>query len=100
MGRRTLVGVRRSLARLAASSLAADARAAFRRDVEAISVVELDAATCETAASFAEVTVVRTLDAIHLAAAQRAGGTALPFLTYDVGQAQAARLLGFTVLGS
>ncbi|MFQ5665989.1 MAG: hypothetical protein ACE5I7_06105 [Candidatus Binatia bacterium] len=30
---------------------------------------------------------------------ERAGGSALPFLTYDLRQAQAARSLGWTVLG-
>jgi hypothetical protein len=36
---------------------------------------------------------------MHLAAAERAGAGALPFLTYDVRQAQAARSLGRTVVG-
>jgi hypothetical protein len=31
--------------------------------------------------------------------AERAGGSALPFVTYDLRQAQAARSLGWTVLG-
>jgi hypothetical protein len=36
---------------------------------------------------------------MHLAAAERAGAGSLPFLTYDVRQAQAAGSLGWTVLG-
>jgi hypothetical protein len=40
------------------------------------------------------------IDAMHLAAARRVAGTALPILTYDVRQAQAARSLGCTVLGA
>ena len=72
----------------------------FAADLESISLVELDATTCDAAAAVAEVTGARTLDALHLAAAQRVGGTALPFVTYDVRQAQAARSLGFTVLGT
>ncbi|HSH60843.1 MAG TPA: PIN domain-containing protein [Acidimicrobiales bacterium] len=60
----------------------------------AFAVVELDAATCELAATIAEHTGVRTLDALHLGAAQRAGGQALTILTFDVRQAQAALLLG------
>jgi len=47
----------------------------------------------------AELTGVRVLDALHLAAIQRSGGPAVPFLTFDVRQAQAARALGLTVLG-
>ncbi len=39
------------------------------------------------------------LDALHLAAVQRVGGPAVPLLTFDVRQAQAARSLGLTVVG-
>jgi len=76
------------------------ARAQFARDLNLISIVELDEVTCERAASVAEVAGVRTLDALHLAAVQRAGGPAVPFLTFDVRQAQAARALGLAVLGA
>ena len=65
-----------------------------------MAIVELDETTCESAAAIAEVTGVRTLDALHLACAARLGGTALAFLTYDLRQAQAARSLGYTVLGA
>jgi predicted nucleic acid-binding protein len=99
-GRHTVVEVRRNLALLVAPGELAQVKASFTRDLSAISLVEHDAATCEAAAAIAEVTGVRTLDALHLAAANRVGGTALPFLTYDVRQAQAARSLGFTVLGA
>jgi len=54
---------------------------------------------CERAGDLAETLGVRTLDAFHLGAAERAGAGALHFLTYDVRQAQAARSLGWTVLG-
>jgi predicted nucleic acid-binding protein len=99
-GRHTLVEVCRSLVRLVASSDLAAVKDVFASDLEAISIVELDAVTCEAAATIAELTGVRTLDSLHLAAAQRIGGSALPFLTYDLRQAQAARSLGFTVLGA
>jgi hypothetical protein len=98
--RHTIVEVRRSLARVLADRDAGEARAAFMRDVQALSLIELDADTCEMAATIGEVTGVRTLDALHLAAAQRAGGPAVPFVTFDVRQAQAARALGLTVLGA
>ena len=97
--RHTIVEVRRNLARLLEGRALATARAAFADDLEAISVVDLDETTCEGAAAIAEVTGVRTLDALHLAAAQRVGGPAVPFLTFDVRQAQAARALGLTVVG-
>jgi predicted nucleic acid-binding protein len=63
-----------------------------------VSIIELDAATCELAATIAEQTGVRTLDAMHLGAARRLG-TAMTFVTFDVRQAQAARTLGFSVAG-
>ena len=68
--------------------------------MEVLSVIELDEVTCEGAATVAEVTGVRTLDALHLAAAQRVGGPAVPFLTFDARQTQAARALGLTVVGA
>lgn len=99
-GRHTIVEVRRNLARLLAGRALAGARAQFARDLKLISIVELDEASCERAASVAEVTGVRTLDALHLSAVQRNGGPPVPMLTFDVRQAQAARALGLTVLGA
>lgn len=99
--RHTIVEVRRNLARTLDERDAGAARVAFAEDVRAFSIVELDEITCEAAASIAEVTGVRTLDALHLAAARRVGGgTAVSFLTFDVRQAQAARSLGLSVVGA
>ena len=97
--RHTVVEVRRNLARLLEGRDLGAARSAFTRDLEVLSIVELDEVTCEAAATVAEVTGVRTLDALHLAAAQRVGGPAVPFLTFDARQAQAARSIGLTVVG-
>lgn len=72
-----------------------DSSALLKRYVE-----EPDSDTCEAAAAIAEVTGVRTLDALHLAAARRVGAPAVPLLTFDLRGAQAARSLGFTVLGA
>jgi predicted nucleic acid-binding protein len=79
----------------------------FAHDVEALEddwrrtvVVALDDALCRRAAMLATVTRTRSLDALHLAAAERAGGPSVPLLTFDVRLATAARSLGFTVLGS
>ena len=99
-GRHTIVEVRRNLARLLDERDAAAARSAFTQDTGGLSIVELDQVTCETAASIAELIGVRTLDALHLAAAQRAGGPTVTFLTFDLKQAQAARDLGMTVVGA
>jgi len=99
-GRHTLVEVRRNLARLLEPPEAGAARIAFGEDMRAFSIIELDEITCENAAGIAELTGVRTLDALHLAAAQRLGGSTIQFLTFDVRQAQAARTLALTVVGA
>ena len=89
--RHTIVEVRRNLARLLSGRELVAARAAFADDLHAFSIIELDEATCESAASIAEATGVRTLDALHLAAAQRVSAPGVSFLTFDLRQAQAAR---------
>jgi predicted nucleic acid-binding protein len=99
-GRHTVVEVRRNLARLLSHAELSRVKRAFVADLESFAIVELDAATCELAATIAETTGVRSLDAMHLGAAQRVGGSAIPFLTFDLRQAQAARALGFTVVGA
>jgi uncharacterized protein len=96
--RHTLVEVRRNLARLLGGEDLAQARAALLADLGALSIIELDADTCQTAASIAEASGVRTLDALHLAAAQRVAEPGMRFLTFDVRQAQAARALGLEVV--
>ena len=98
-GRHTVVEVRRNLGRLLSGTALTDSRAAFATDLASVSIVELDAATCELAATIAEQTGARSLDALHLGAARRLG-TALAFLTFDVRQAQEARALGFRVVGA
>lgn len=98
-GRHSIVEVRRNLTRLLEGGELTHARTAFLRDVELLSIVELDETTCDGAATVAELTGVRTLDALHLAAVQRAGGPSVPLLTFDIRQAQAARSLGLTVVG-
>ncbi|CAN5623342.1 hypothetical protein BH23GEM9_BH23GEM9_27010 [soil metagenome] len=98
--RHTAVEVRRNLAReLRAADLAA-AQRQFARDWQNTAVVELTSEVCESAAELAELTGARTLDALHLGAARVVGGGALPVLTFDLRQAQAARSLGWVVLGT
>ena len=87
--RHTVVEVRRNLARLLSPTDATEARAAFATDLDTFAIIELDADTCELAATVAEQTGVRSLDALHLGAARRLG-TTLIFLTFDARQAQAA----------
>lgn len=96
--RHTIVEVRRNLARLLHGRDLSAARSAFAADLGTISIIELDESTCESAASIAEETGVRTLDALHLAAAQRVAAPGFGFLTFDLRQAQAARALGLHVV--
>jgi len=74
-------------------------RAAFTADVATLNVIELDTLLCEDAAWIAELTGVRTLDALHLAAARRVGD-GVTLLTFDLRQGQAARTLGLPVVGA
>ncbi len=98
--RHSWVEVIRNLYRLLEAEERASQENAFHADWRRMNVVELDRHTCERAAELAKTHGVRTLDALHLAAAQRVGGAAPRFVTYDVRQAHDALLLGFTVLGN
>jgi predicted nucleic acid-binding protein len=97
--RHTAVEVRRNLARLLSGNDLAAAARAFDRDFERTHVVELDEATCTLAAQIAEISLLRTLDALHLAALRRVS-VSLPLLTFDIRFAQGARSFGVTVLGA
>jgi predicted nucleic acid-binding protein len=97
--RHTWVEVRRDLARLLTGSELSEAQQYFTRDFQRTHVVELDAATCALAAQIAEVSLLRTLDALHLAALRRVGHD-VPLLSFDIRQAAAARALSITVLGA
>jgi predicted nucleic acid-binding protein len=97
--RHSYVEVQRTLARVISGADLAAALDVFVADWPQFAVVELDNTTCERAAEIAVALGIKSLDALHLGAAQRVGGVTLPFLTYDLRQAQAARSLGWTVLG-
>jgi predicted nucleic acid-binding protein len=100
-GNHTYPEVVRTLHRVLPERAAGRAVAAFESDWRRTLVVSLDAVTCRRAAAIAVATGTRTLDALHLAAAERAGQSgALPFLTYDLRQAVAARLLGLPVVST
>lgn len=76
------------------------ARMAFERDWQRTFVVGLDDVVCRRAAELGIATGSRSLDALHLAAAERAGGRSVPIVTFDARLGQAARSLGFAVIGS
>jgi len=96
----TMIEVRRLLARLLSGAELRRARQQFTADIDSIALVAVDEVVCRSAADIGEQLGVRSLDAIHLASARRLGTAGLPFLTFDLRQAQAGRSLGFTVLGS
>lgn len=96
--RHTWVEVRRNLARLLEGNALAEAQRYFASDFRRTHVVEVDEATCDLAAQIAEVALLRTLDALHLAALRRVGAD-IPLLSFDIRQAAAARALSITVLG-
>jgi predicted nucleic acid-binding protein len=76
------------------------ATAQFERDWDAVRVVAMDDALCRRAAAIGVERNVRTLDALHLAAAERAGGPDVTFVTFDARLGDAARAMGFPVAGA
>ncbi|CAN0233645.1 unnamed protein product, partial [Phaeothamnion confervicola] len=67
---------------------------------DAFALVAVDETVCRTATQIGERLLTRSLDAIHLASAQRLLIPGMPFVTFDLRQAQSARQLGLTVLGA
>jgi predicted nucleic acid-binding protein len=99
-GRHTLVEVRRALAETLNGEELEIARERFAKDWGMTFVVELDDVTCENAAQLAESTGAR-IDALHLGAAAIAGADdGLPVVTFDRRMGEAARSLGWEVLGA
>lgn len=67
---------------------------AFNADWLSFAVAELDVETCARALEIAFETGARTLDALHLAAAWRGGGSDLKLLSADQKQCDAALKIG------
>ena len=96
--RLTEIELRRNLTRLLRGDNLIRARRQVQSDLHSFAVIALDAVTCNEAARLAELTVCRSLDALHIAAARRAGNETT-FLTFDIRQGQAARSAAMTVIG-
>ncbi|MFN6119159.1 MAG: type II toxin-antitoxin system VapC family toxin [Actinomycetes bacterium] len=96
----TVVEVRRNLSRLLTGPARRAALSSFESDIDAFALVVAGEEVCRAAGRIGEVLGVRSLDAIHLASAQALQIPTLSFLTFDLRQAQAARSLGFAVLGA
>lgn len=74
-------------------------RRAVRDDWERINVVPLDAACLDRAAELGRQQPLRTVDALHLAAADRLPGP-VSFATFDPRQIGVALALGFDVIST
>ena len=92
----SIVEVRRALRGLSSAVERSFARVAFEDDLASFSVVAVDATAIEGAAAIAESSQVRSLDALHLAAAIRSGVGVM--VTFDRRQAEAAAALGLAVV--
>ena len=99
-GRHTFVEVALAISRRLGEAERRVASAAFDSDWQRTFVVALDEVLCRRAAELGIATGARSLDALHLAAAERAGGRSVPIVTFDVRLGQAARSLGFAVVGA
>jgi predicted nucleic acid-binding protein len=96
----TVVEVRRALARHFTGINLIRARETFEADLDRMALIQPTESTWTYAADIAEELEVRSLDALHLAVAKRLQIAALRFVTFDIRQAQAARLLGLDVVGA
>lgn len=99
-GYHTLVEVTLAIHRRVGDVERGIAAAAFERDWDRTFVVALDDTVCRRAAELGVATGARSLDALHLASADRAGGRSIPIVTFDVRLGLAARALGFSVIGA
>ena len=96
--RHTEVEVRRNLSRLLGAAALDSSRRQFAVDLDAFALMSIDAVICNDAARIAEQTLCRSLDALHVASALRAGASTV-VLTFDIQQARTARALGLRVIG-
>ena len=99
-GRHTYVEVCLALHRRLGEAELRIAREGFERDWRRLLVIAVDDAVCRRAAELGAMTGSRTLDALHLAAVERVGARSVPIVTFDLRLAQAARSVGFRVLGT
>ena len=96
--RLTEVEVRRDLSRLLGAAALDRSRRQFAVDLDAFALMSIDPVICNDAARIAEQTLCRSLDALHVASALRAGASTV-VLTFDIQQARTARAMGLRVIG-
>lgn len=96
----TIVEVRRAIAQHYSGISRVRARELFEADIDRLALINPTEAIWRYAADVAEELGVRSLDALHLAVAKRLEISNLRFVTFDLRQAQAGRLLGLNVIGA
>jgi predicted nucleic acid-binding protein len=96
----TVVEVRRTLSKLLQAADLTKALHVLNDDIERMALVLPDSTAWLAAAEIGAALNVRSLDAVHLACAQRLRVPSLRFVTFDVRQAVAGRALGFAVVGA
>lgn len=96
--RHSIVEVTRTLALRIEPGQEHAALGEFNAEIGHANIVEPDLHLCALASDIAIETGARSLDALHIAAALRAGSGTIAMLTYDVRQAVAAEKVGLSVL--
>jgi predicted nucleic acid-binding protein len=96
----TQVEVRRNIARFKAAEVASIVKQEFVQQFRQMLVATIDEKDWSLAAEIGESTLLKSLDALHLAVASNLELQNLTFLTFDKRQASVARQLGFSVVGA
>ena len=96
----TYVEVRRNIWQSPNVGMAKRARKELDEQMERIELVAIVEADWRSAADIAELTQLKSLDAVHVAIANKFNPDDMKFLTVDKKQAEVARQLGFAVVGA
>lgn len=96
----TYVEVRRNIWQSPNVGMAKRARKELDEQMERIELVAIVEADWRSAADIAELTQLKSLDAVHVAIANKFIPDDMKFLTFDKKQAEVARQLGFAVVGA
>lgn len=96
----TYVEVRRNIWQSPNVGMAKRARKELDEQMERIELVAIVEADWRSAADIAELTQLKSLDAVHVAIANKFNPDDMKFLTFDKKQAEVARQLGFAVVGA
>jgi predicted nucleic acid-binding protein len=96
----TYVEVRRNLLWGTYRDRVRQARLEFDEQINLIELIDVVEADWRSAADIAESTQLKSLDAVHLAVANKFNPEDVSFLTFDKKQASVARQMGFSVVGA